>query len=105
MKKGEKALLVCSPEQAYGDAGSGDRIKGGATLKFDVELLLFDGPTADAGTPAEKAKDRKRAKRESQCRKKKSCAAKLELAKEKSAQAAERSEKLVKIADEKSEKA
>jgi len=105
MKKGEKALLVCSSDQAYGDAGSGDKIKGGATLKFDVELVVFDGPTLDARTPAERAKDRKTEELENRCRQKKSCAAKLDAAKEKSAKAAEKAKNLLKVAAEKSEKA
>lgn len=43
MKKGERAILRCSPDYAYGDAGAGAKIPGGATLNFDVELLSF-GP-------------------------------------------------------------
>ncbi len=39
MKKGGKALLVCPSALAYGDAGSPPKIKPGATLIFDVELL------------------------------------------------------------------
>jgi len=34
-----KATLVVPPELAYGDAGSGDAVPPGATLKFEVELL------------------------------------------------------------------
>lgn len=40
MKKGEKAILVCSPEFAYGKNGSG-KIPGNATLHFEVELIDF----------------------------------------------------------------
>jgi len=43
MKKGEKAVLTIDSEYGYGDAGSGQKIPGGATLVFDVELLDF-GP-------------------------------------------------------------
>ena len=39
MKKGGKAQLVCPSAIAYGDAGSPPKIKPGATLVFDVELL------------------------------------------------------------------
>ncbi len=39
LKPGAKAKLVCPPETAYGDRGSGGVIKPGATLVFDVELL------------------------------------------------------------------
>ncbi len=38
MKVGEKAKLVCPPDTAYGDRGN-QRIPGGATLVFEVELL------------------------------------------------------------------
>jgi FKBP-type peptidyl-prolyl cis-trans isomerase len=54
MKKGGKALLVCPSDLAYGDAGSPPKIKPGATLVFDVELLDI-GPGAKApGAPAAK---------------------------------------------------
>lgn len=39
MKVGGKSRLVCPSEIAYGDKGAGDKIKPGATLTFDVELL------------------------------------------------------------------
>ena len=42
MKKGEKALLRCRSDYAYGESGQGP-IPAGATLTFDVELLKF-GP-------------------------------------------------------------
>lgn len=39
MKKGEKAVLTCKPEYAYGAAGSPPNIPPQATLLFEVELL------------------------------------------------------------------
>jgi len=39
MKEGGKATLVIPSDQAYGDAGSGETIPPGATLKFEVELF------------------------------------------------------------------
>lgn len=48
MKKGGKAQLVCPSELAYGDAGSPPKIKPGATLIFDVELLDIGKPAAPA---------------------------------------------------------
>lgn len=41
MKKGEHSLITATSDYAYGDAGSPPKIPGGATLKFDVELLDF----------------------------------------------------------------
>ena len=43
MKKGEKAILTCAPEYAYGANGSPPKIPPNSTLKFEVELLGF-GP-------------------------------------------------------------
>ncbi len=42
MKVGGKATLVCPSDIAYGDRGAGGKIKPGAALKFDVELLSID---------------------------------------------------------------
>ena len=42
MKTGGKARLVCPSELAYGDAGSPPKIKGGAALVFEVELLSIE---------------------------------------------------------------
>ena len=39
MKPGGKARLVCPSDIAYGDRGSPPRIKPGAALVFEVELL------------------------------------------------------------------
>ena len=39
MKKGEVATLVCRQDYAYGEHGHPPTIPGGATLKFEVELL------------------------------------------------------------------
>lgn len=37
--KGAKAILVVPPEMGYGSSGVGDAIPGGATLRFDVEVV------------------------------------------------------------------
>jgi FKBP-type peptidyl-prolyl cis-trans isomerase FkpA len=47
MKVGEKARLVCPSSIAYGDNGAPPKIKPGATLVFEVELLGIE--TASAG--------------------------------------------------------
>lgn len=39
MKKGERSILTCAPEYAYGANGSPPTIPPDATLKFDVEVL------------------------------------------------------------------
>jgi peptidylprolyl isomerase len=41
MKKGEKAILRCTPDYAYGKRGSGEKIPPNTTLNFDVELIAF----------------------------------------------------------------
>ena len=48
MKKGGKAKLVCPSGIAYGDRGAPPKIKGGAALAFDVELLGIEAPAAAA---------------------------------------------------------
>ena len=39
MKVGGKSRLVCPPDLAYGDQGRPPRIKPGATLVFEIEVL------------------------------------------------------------------
>lgn len=39
MKKGEKCILKCRSDYAYGEQGSPPAIPGGATLNFEVELI------------------------------------------------------------------
>ena len=43
MQVGERAMLTCASDYAYGAGGSPPTIPGGATLQFDVEVLGFDG--------------------------------------------------------------
>ncbi len=42
MKVGEKAKLVCPSDIAYGERGSPPKIKPGATLVFEVDLLAIE---------------------------------------------------------------
>ena len=42
MKVGGKATLVCPADIAYGDRGAGQKIKPGAALSFDVELIAIN---------------------------------------------------------------
>jgi len=42
MKEGGKATLIIPSELGYGDAGTGDVIGPGATLKFEVELFKVE---------------------------------------------------------------
>jgi FKBP-type peptidyl-prolyl cis-trans isomerase FkpA len=44
MKIGEKAILTCPSDIAYGDGGRPPTIPGGATLIFDVELISTQAP-------------------------------------------------------------
>jgi FKBP-type peptidyl-prolyl cis-trans isomerase len=50
MKVGEKAHITCPSEIAYGERGAPPRIKPGAVLAFDVELLEIVKPEAPAPT-------------------------------------------------------
>ena len=43
MKRGEICRLICKPEYAYGETGSGDKIGPNETLVFEVELFDFVG--------------------------------------------------------------
>lgn len=55
MKEGGTARLVCPSDLAYGDEGRPPRIKGGATLVFDVQLLSIEKDAAPAAAaPAPK---------------------------------------------------
>jgi FKBP-type peptidyl-prolyl cis-trans isomerase len=48
MKVGGQAAIVCPAEIAYGDRGTG-RIKPGAALRFEVELISIESsPPAGA---------------------------------------------------------
>ena len=41
MKKGEKAVIRCASEYAYGEKGAPPNIPANATLNFEVELLSW----------------------------------------------------------------
>jgi FKBP-type peptidyl-prolyl cis-trans isomerase len=41
MKVGEKAIITCPPDYAYGKQGAGGAVPPNATLIFEVELLSF----------------------------------------------------------------
>ena len=41
---GEKRRITIASELGYGEAGSPPKISGGATLRFDVELLEVKAP-------------------------------------------------------------
>lgn len=43
MKKGEKCVLTCAPDYAYGKMGSPPNIPPESTLKFELELLGWKG--------------------------------------------------------------
>lgn len=51
MTRGEKCLLTCAPEFAYGEKGSPPKIEPNATLQFEVELFDWRGEevTPDGG--------------------------------------------------------
>jgi len=48
MKVGEKAHITCPSDLAYGDHGHPPKIKGGAVLAFDVELIDIVAQPAEA---------------------------------------------------------
>ena len=50
MKVGGKSRIVCPAGLAYGDRGAPPKIKPGATLEFDIELVSIE-PPAPAPTP------------------------------------------------------
>jgi FKBP-type peptidyl-prolyl cis-trans isomerase FkpA len=52
LKVGGKAVLTCPSATAYGDRGSPPTIPGGATLRFEVELLGIETGAAAPGAPA-----------------------------------------------------
>jgi FKBP-type peptidyl-prolyl cis-trans isomerase len=52
MKVGGKAKIVCPSSIAYGDRGAPPKIKPGAPLIFEVELLGIEPPTAPQGAGA-----------------------------------------------------
>jgi FKBP-type peptidyl-prolyl cis-trans isomerase len=56
MKVGGKAKIVCPSAIAYGDRGAPPKIKPGAPLVFEVELIGIEAPAAAApgGAPAPK---------------------------------------------------
>jgi hypothetical protein len=41
MRVGERAILTCTPEYAYGEVGSLPKIPPNTPLRFDAELLSF----------------------------------------------------------------
>lgn len=49
MKVGEKGRIICPADLAYGDRGALPKIRPGATLVFDVELLDVLGPAPASG--------------------------------------------------------
>ena len=61
---GEKRKLTIPSDLAYGDSGSGDKIPGGSTLTFDVELLDIKEKKLKAKGKKKKGKKKKKAKDE-----------------------------------------
>ena len=55
MKKGERAVLRCSADYAYGKSGSPPKIPPNASLDFDVELLSWEDAPRPASDLAERA--------------------------------------------------
>lgn len=60
MKKGERAMLTCASEYAYGKSGSPPTIPPEATLKFDVEVISWKcedlSPKHDGGIERQQIK-------------------------------------------------
>ena len=52
LKVGGKATLTCPPAAAYGDRGAPPNIPGGATLRFEVELISIEPKAGPPGAPA-----------------------------------------------------
>ena len=64
---GEKRKLTIPSDLAYGDNGSGDKIPGGSTLQFEVELLdIKHPPPKKQGGKKKKKKEKKKGKNPSQ---------------------------------------
>jgi FKBP-type peptidyl-prolyl cis-trans isomerase len=63
MKVGGKAKIICPSSIAYGDRGAPPKIKPGAPLVFEVELINIEKPAAPAAPaapkPAEKPAEKK----------------------------------------------
>merc|ERR1712087_725438 len=53
MRVGEKAVLTCAPQYAYGEKGIPPTIPPSSTLEFEVELLAFEASAAEARTFAD----------------------------------------------------
>ncbi|HEX2791964.1 MAG TPA: FKBP-type peptidyl-prolyl cis-trans isomerase [Steroidobacteraceae bacterium] len=50
MKVGGKSRIICPAALAYGDRGAPPKIKPGASLEFDIELLSIEAPPPAANT-------------------------------------------------------
>jgi FKBP-type peptidyl-prolyl cis-trans isomerase FkpA len=51
MKVGGKSRIVCPAALAYGDRGAPPKIKPGASLEFDIELVSIEPPPAPIAAP------------------------------------------------------
>jgi hypothetical protein len=60
----QKRKLTIPSDLAYGDDGSGEKIPGGSTLTFDVEMLDIKEKKAKARKKGKKKKKAKKAKDE-----------------------------------------